>query len=91
MIDRIVIAVTIYMGRSRHQHFGNIQNAYIRLEDCRDHNEMCRYELSNNTEYSGYVTVHFGDLVHTENGWEFEAVGKADDAGDIGAFAEKYS
>ena len=34
--DRIVIAVNIYQARERNQHFGMIQNAFIRLVDGRN-------------------------------------------------------
>lgn len=39
--DRIVLAVNIYQAYERRQHFGMIQNAFIRLVDARNNNEMC--------------------------------------------------
>ena len=44
--DRIVIVVNIYQAYQRKQHFGLIQNAFIRLVDGRNNVEMCRYNLS---------------------------------------------
>ena len=46
--DRIVIVVNIYQAVQRKQHFGMIQNAFIRLVDVRNHNEMCKYNLTDN-------------------------------------------
>lgn len=43
--DRIVLAVNIYQAYERRQHFGMIQNAFIRLVDARNNNEMCIYNL----------------------------------------------
>lgn len=85
-INRIVVAVNIYRGRERKQSFGKIRNAYIRIVNTKTKEEMCRYNLSDTEDYSDYVTVHFGDLVRGESGWEFEAVGKPSSAGSIGEF-----
>lgn len=89
-IDTIMVAVNIYRGRSRGQRFGNIKNAYIRLVDCKDNSEMCRYDLSNTSEYADYVTVHFGDLVRGSTGWEFKAVGAPSSTDSISEFSNKY-
>lgn len=89
-IDRIVVAVNIYKGRSRHQSFGQIKNAFIRIVDASNNIELCRYDLSNSPEYANVVTVHFGDLIREENGWKFEAIGHADNAGSISDFANQF-
>ena len=41
--DRIVLVVNIYQAVQRRQHFGMIQNAFIRIVDARNNQEMCRY------------------------------------------------
>ena len=43
--DRIVLVVNIYQAVQRRQHFGMIQNAFIRIVDARNNQEMCRYNL----------------------------------------------
>ena len=53
--DRIVIVVNIYQAVQRKQHFGMIQNAFIRLVDARNNREMCRYNLTEN--YSGMTAM----------------------------------
>ena len=44
--DKIVIVVNIYQALKRHQHFGMIRNAFIRLVDYRTNREICRYNLT---------------------------------------------
>ena len=39
--DRIVIVVNIYEANQRNQHFGMIENAFIRLVDGKTNQEMC--------------------------------------------------
>ena len=44
--DRIVIVVNIYQALQRKQHFGMIENAFIRLVDGKTNREMCKYNLT---------------------------------------------
>jgi len=44
--DRIIIVVNIYQAVQRKQHFGMIQNAFIRLVDARNNTEILRYNLT---------------------------------------------
>ena len=48
--DKIVIVVNIYHALKRHQHFGMIRNAFIRLVDDRTQKEICRYNLEKFTD-----------------------------------------
>ena len=63
--DRIVVVVNIYQAVQRKQHFGLIQNAFIRLVDGRNNTEMCRYNLTD--DYSGMTAMIFGE-VYRHNG-----------------------
>ena len=44
--DRIVVVVNIFRAEARHQHFGMIENAFIRIVDARNNQELCRFNLS---------------------------------------------
>ena len=63
--DRIVLAVNIYQAYKRNQHFGMIQNAFIRLVDSRNNKEMCIYNLTEN--YSGQTAMVFGEIYRRNN------------------------
>ena len=73
--DKIVIVVNIYQAVQRHQHFGMIENAFIRLVDARNNNEMCKYNLTEN--YSGMTAMIFGEVYRHNGEWKFSAVGQA--------------
>ena len=72
--DRIVIVVNIYGAVKRKQHFGMIQNAFIRLVDSRNNNEMCRYNLTE--DYSGMTAMIFGEVYRHNGEWKFNAMGQ---------------
>ena len=85
--DRIVLAVNIYQAHKKNQHFGMIQNAFIRLVDARNNNEMCIYNLTEN--YSGQTAMLFGEVYRHNGEWKFNAVGQGTTDGSIGDFAKK--
>jgi stress response protein SCP2 len=72
--DRIVFLVSIYHGAENNQHFGKIQNAFIRAADAGG-KEMCRYELSRDESFDGQRSMLFGELYRRNGGWKFRAIG----------------
>ena len=86
--DRIVLAVNIYRAFKRQQHFGMIQNAFIRLVDARNNNEMCIYNLSES--YSDQTSMLFGEVYRYNGEWKFNAVGQGTTDGSIGDFVKRY-
>lgn len=86
--DRIVLAVNIYQAYERRQHFGMIQNAFIRLVDARNNNEMCIYNLTEN--YSNQTAMLFGEVYRYNGEWKFNAVGQGTTDGSISDFAKRY-
>lgn len=78
--DRIVLVVNIYQAIERKQHFGMIQNAFIRLIDAVANVEICRYNLTDN--YSGMTAMIFGEVYRHGEEWKFNAIGQGtNDAG----------
>ncbi|MEV4681310.1 TerD family protein, partial [Streptomyces kurssanovii] len=45
-VDKIVFPVSIYEAESRQQSFGQVRNAFIRVVNQADNNELARYDLS---------------------------------------------
>lgn len=86
--DKIILAVNIYQAFDRKQHFGMIQNAFIRLVDARTNSEMCIYNLTEN--YSGKTAMLFGEVYRHNGEWKFNAVGQGTTDGSIGDFAKRY-
>ncbi|MCQ2465718.1 MAG: TerD family protein [Oscillospiraceae bacterium] len=72
--NRIVFAVTIYEAYKRNQNFGMIKNAFIRIVNAENNQELCRFNLSDN--YDGMTAMVFGELYRHNGEWKFNAVGE---------------
>ena len=86
--DRIVIVVNIYQAVQRKQHFGMIRNAFIRLVDGRNNQEMCRYNLSD--DYSNMTAMIFGEIYRHNGEWKFNAMGQGTTDPGLGALANRF-
>jgi tellurium resistance protein TerD len=72
--NKILFIVTIYMGRQNNQHFGQIENAFIRAVDARGQ-EMVRFSLSGDDTYNGMCSLVFAEVYRKDGGWKFRALG----------------
>ncbi len=86
--DKIVLVVTIYQANQRGQHFGLIQNAFIRLVDARNNSEMCKYNLSEN--YSGMTAMIFGEVYRHNGEWKFTAIGQGTTDPGLGELVNRF-
>ncbi len=86
--DKIVIVANIYQAVQRKQHFGMIQNAFIRLVDARNNNEMCKYNLTDN--YSGMTAMIFGEVYRHNGEWKFSAIGQGTTDPGLPELCRKY-
>ncbi len=86
--SKIVFVVNIYQALQRKQHFGMIRNAFIRIVDGTTHNELCRYNLSEN--YDGKTAMIFGELYAYNGEWKFGAIGEATNHNSISELAAMY-
>lgn len=86
--DKIVIVVNIYQAVQRKQHFGMIENAFIRLVDAHNNQEMCRYNLTEN--YSGMTAMIFGEIYRYNGEWKFNAIGQGTNDTSIGELVRRY-
>lgn len=71
--NKLVFVVNIYDAAGRKQHFGMIQNAYIRVYDDKNGNELVRYNLTDN--YANLTTLICGEIYRHGAEWKFAAVG----------------
>lgn len=74
-INTIVFTVNIYMANERNQHFGKVENSFIRIENKTDKKEFCRYELSGKG-FDNYKSMIFGLLKKVDDEWKFKACGE---------------
>lgn len=72
-IEKIAIPVTIYQAEERHQNFGLVSNAYVRVLDANSNDILMRYDLSE--EYSIETALVVCELYRSGSEWKFAAVG----------------
>ena len=72
-IERIAFTVTIYDSDVRHQNFGQVSNAYIRLVDESTGVELIHYDLGE--DFSIETAVVVGELYKNNGEWKFNAIG----------------
>ncbi|MCR5204147.1 MAG: TerD family protein [Lachnospiraceae bacterium] len=88
-IDKIVFVVNIYEARARHQHFGMIRNAFIRLVNMDNNTEICRYNLSDN--YNNMTGLVVGEIYRKNGEWKFNAIGQpVQEASRVDALLQLY-
>lgn len=80
--DKIVFTVSIYDADSRQQSFGQVRNAYIRVVNQADNNEITRYDLSEDA--STETAMIFGEVYRNGADWKFRAVGQGYSTGLAG-------
>ncbi|MEV7779016.1 TerD family protein [Kitasatospora sp. NPDC088351] len=73
-VDKVVFAVSIYDAESRLQNFGQVRNAYIRVVNSVDQQEIARYDLTEDA--SSETAMIFGELYRYAGEWKFRAVGQ---------------
>jgi len=86
-IQRVVIAVTIHDAESRSQNFGQVSNAFIRVLNASNDNEIARYDLSEDASIE--TAMIFGELYRHNGDWKFKAVGQGF-AGGLGPLAASF-
>ncbi|MEV0780972.1 TerD family protein [Streptomyces sp. NPDC050433] len=73
-IDKIVFPVSIYEAENRQQSFGQVRNAFIRVVNQADNNELARYDLTEDA--STETAMVFGELYRNGAEWKFRAIGQ---------------
>ena len=78
-IDKIAITVTIHEADARKQNFGQVRNAFIRLVNQDNNNEVVRYDLAEDA--STETAMIFAELYRNGAEWKFRAVGQGFNGG----------
>jgi tellurium resistance protein TerD len=72
--DKIVFTVSIYDAENRSQSFGQVTNAFIRVVNQANDQELARYDLTEDA--STETAMVFGELYRRDSEWKFRAVGQ---------------
>lgn len=87
--QKIIFLVTIYQGRQRGQHFGQLENAFMRAVDAKG-KEMARYTLSGEPGFDNKASMVFGEVYRRNDGWKFRALGNAEDSDSFVEILKRY-
>lgn len=88
-IQKLVFVVNIYDSVKKRQHFGMIQNAFIRIVNPINKQELLNYNLSD--DYSGKACLIAGEIYRQGNEWKFAAIGSGTNAASLGEVVRSYS
>lgn len=88
-IQKLVFVVNIYDCVKRKQHFGMIQNAFIRVVNPTTNQELLHYNLTDN--YSGLTCLVTGEIYRHGNEWKFAAIGSGTNAASLSEVVRSYS
>lgn len=86
-VKKLVFAVTIHDAEIRGQNFGQVSNAYIRVQNKADGRELARYDLSEDA--SAETAMIFGELYRHGEEFKFKAIGQGF-AGGLKPLAEAH-
>lgn len=78
-IDKIAFVVTIHLALGRHQNFGQVRNAFIRVVDASTDAEVMKYNLTE--DYSTATALIAGEVYRKDTEWKFAAIGEGKSGG----------
>lgn len=78
-IEKIIVTVTIHDATARHQNFGQVANAFMRIVNEETGVEIVRFDLAE--DYSIETAMIFGELYRYQSEWKFRAVGQGYEGG----------
>ncbi|MER6395371.1 MULTISPECIES: TerD family protein [unclassified Kitasatospora] len=73
-VAKVVFPVSIYDADARLQSFGQVRNAFIRIVNQANGQEIARYDLSEDA--STETAMVFGELYRNGAEWKFRAIGQ---------------
>jgi tellurium resistance protein TerD len=89
-ISQLVFVVNIYNAMERKQDFGQVQNAFVRLVNLDNNQEIVRYTLSKNG-YQGKTGMIMAELTRVNDDWEMMAKGEGIIAKSLEDIVKLYS
>jgi tellurium resistance protein TerD len=78
-IEKLNFHIVIYEADSRGQNFGQVGNAYARVLNEENGEELCRYDLSE--DHSTATRMLLATLYRHNGEWKFQAVGQGQSGG----------
>ena len=86
-IAKVVLTVTIHEAEKRQQNFGQVSNAFVRIVNCENEEEIIRYDLTE--DFSVETALIMAELYRKDGEWRMNAVGAGYEGG-LPALVERY-
>lgn len=86
-IAKIAITVTIHEADKRQQNFGQVNNAFVRIVNCQNEEEIIRYDLTE--DFSVETALIMAELYRKDGEWRMNAVGAGYEGG-LEALVTRY-
>lgn len=86
-VTKIVFTATIYEAEQRRQNFGQVSNAFVRIFNEANGEEIVKYDLGE--DFSIETAVVFGELYKNGSEWKFNAIGNGFQGG-LAALCNTY-
>lgn len=86
---KILFLVSIYDADKRQQHFGNINNSFIRAVDARN-KEICRFNLSGLNNFNNCKSLIFAEITRSGTTWSFNAIGTPQNIHSVADLIKPY-
>jgi stress response protein SCP2 len=87
--QKIIFVVSIYNGEKNNQHFGLVENAFIRAVDANG-KEMTKFSLSGDASLNGMCSMVFSELYRHNGDWKFRAIGEPHQTDRFASIIQKY-
>ncbi len=87
--QKILFLVCIYQGKSKNQHFGLVENAFIRAVDSHG-KEIAKFNLSGDASFNGMCSMIFAEAYRREGTWKFRAIGEPQTTDNFVEILKKY-
>ncbi|BBB91459.1 MAG TPA: TerD family protein [Methylomusa anaerophila] len=87
-VHRLVFVVNIYDCQNRKQDFGMIKNAFIRVVNKSDKQELARFNMSD--DYSGKTALIVSEVYRYKGEWKFAALGEGTNDPSLSSLVQRY-
>lgn len=87
--QKILFVVSIYQGKQNNQHFGMVENAFIRAVDNKG-KEIAKYSLSGDATFNGMCSMVFAEMYRHNGDWKFRALGEPHQTDNFVEILKKY-
>ncbi|GAB4530784.1 MAG: TerD family protein [Pleurocapsa sp.] len=86
-VAKAALVVTIHEAEKRHQNFGQVSNAFVRIVNCENEEEIIRYDLTE--DFSVETALIMAELYRKDGEWRMNAVGAGYEGG-LPALVERF-